>query len=218
LLYRNDNRITKQIGNEQMNKRIWTYGVHLGLGVTLLGGTFMGCAREKAFVPSAPPLGAEIDPIFQDQEINAEASKYVIYMHEFELNRAAANGVNLGGWRLNDDGEDHLKQIAVNVKAGHMFPVVLERSRTSSKAGTEYGYPVHLSDELDSQRRQIVVEALGALGVQEAETLVIVAPAFAEGYTSGEAARAYHRGLSTQQSGGFGRGGGGGGGGGGRSF
>ena len=49
----------------------------------------------------------------------------------------------------------------------------------------------HLNDKLDQQRRQIVVNALAAMGITNADELVIVAPAFSEGLNSEEAAAAY---------------------------
>jgi uncharacterized membrane protein YgcG len=185
------------------------------IGSSLLGSGLLGCAGHQPYVDPPPPLGSDIDPVFKLQEEDAEASKYVVYMHEFELNKSNPDGTNSGGWRLNGYGEDHLQQIAVNIKAGHGYPIVVERSQTSSIEGTEYGYPVHFNDELDATRREVVVASLEALGVSDADSLVIVAPAFAEGYSGGEAARAYTRGLSGRGGGGGGFGGGFGGGGGG---
>ena len=84
------------------------------IGSSLLGTSFLGCAGYQPYVDPPPPLGSDIDPIFKLQEEDAEASKYVVYMHEFELNKSNPDGTNTGGWRLNGYGEDHLKQIAVN--------------------------------------------------------------------------------------------------------
>lgn len=193
-------------------KRTWKLYSILG-ALTLTAG-LVGCGQNVPVAPPAP-LGSLSDAIFKDQEENAEASKYVVYAHEFELNKAEADGTNKGGWKLNEYGQDHLRQIAVNIKKGHSYPIVLERSQTSSKPGTKFGYPVHFNDELDRKRRDVVVASLVALGVDDAESLVIVAPAFAEGYTGGEAARAYQRGLNSNAGsrGGFGGIGGGFGGG-----
>ncbi len=166
----------------------------------------VGCSARNAMVDSPAPLGAEIDQMMQQQEHNAEAAKFVLYMHEFELNRVDEQDVE-HGWRLNDDGEDHLKQIAVSIKNGIDFPVVLERSRTSAKPDTDYQYPVHLNEELDAKRRMIVVAALERMGVPDADSRVVVSPAFSEGYTSQEAHRAYNRGIMGNGFGGFGGGG-----------
>ncbi len=165
-----------------------------------------GCQSLVTRVQGPPPqvLGTCIDQMNMTQEINAEASKFVVYMHEFELNKPGV-GLAAGGWRLNDDGEDHVKQIAAKLNSGSAFPVVVERSRTSAKPGTTYQLPLHLNEDLDAQRRAVVVAALSAMGVRDAEQRVVVAPAFAEGQTATEASRAYSNGI---------RGGGGGGGGG----
>ncbi|MGY8766846.1 MAG: hypothetical protein ACKVH8_00275 [Pirellulales bacterium] len=116
-------------------------------------------------IEPAPPqtLGAEVDQINQTQEENAEASKFVIYQHEFELNTDRS-----AGWKLNYAGEDHLKQIAANVSTGVDMPIVIERSTTSVKSETEYEYPIHLNDELDQKRRKVVVAVMLALGVTDA--------------------------------------------------
>lgn len=168
-----------------------------------LGGSAMalvcgvGCQSRCPHIPANPPdtLGSINDQLNQTQEHNAEAAKFIVYMHEFETNKAQPDGSNIGGYRLNAYGEDHLKQIAANLKKGAMFPVVVERSQTSVKPGTEYHYPIHFNDQLDAQRRQVVVQSLLVLGVPNAEEVVVVAPSFAEGVTASEAARAYNRSL-----------------------
>lgn len=171
---------------------------------------FAGCSARNAQVSAPTPLGAEVDNPMMQQEHNAEAAKFVVYMHEFELNRTDEQGRE-HGWRLNEDGEDHLKQIAMGIKHGIDFPVVVERSRSSVKAGTDYEFPVHYNEELDAKRRTIIVAVLERMGVADAEQRVVVAPAFSEGFTGTEASRAYNRGIN---GGGVGGGGGGAGGGG----
>lgn len=161
--------------------------------------------------PGPTPLGTHVDEFMRLQEENAEASKYVVYTHEFE---AHDEGDTTGrtGWRLNAYGEDHVKQIAVNLKRGDAFPVVVERSATSVAEDSEYAYPIHFNDALDAKRRQVVVAALQALGVPDADQRVIVAPAFAEGYTGVEASRAYNDATISRRPGfgfGFGFGSGG---------
>ena len=135
----------------------------------------------------------------QTMEVNAEAAKFIVYMHEFEINDPQPDGSNVGGIRLNAYGEDHLKQIAYKLKRGAPFPVVVERSQTSIKPGTQYEYPIHFNDELDARRREVVVSSLIALGIPNAEEVVVVAPSFAEGITASEAARAYNNSLRGTQ-------------------
>jgi hypothetical protein len=198
----------------RFTSKVWTL-----CGVGLLGTALFlqsGCYRSNGRRVEAPPprpLGAGTDHIMMTQEINAEASKYVVYAHEFQLNHPNDVQGNTG-WRLNPYGEDHVKRIAANMSRGDEFPVIVERSRTSVKPGTQFRYPVHFNEPLDKKRRQLVVAALTALGVPDADRRVVVAPALAEGYTAVEAARAYQGGLGGSASsrgsaggagGGFGR-------------
>ena len=167
-----------------------------------------GCAAKDAPSFYAPPpspeqLGTKVDHLMRTQEENAEASKYVIYQHEFKLNEPDKN---VSGFRLNEYGEDHVKRIAEMLRTGVVYPVVIERSQTSSRPGTEYNYPVHFNPELDLKRRAVIVAALNRMGIEDADQRVVVAPAFAHPYTEAEAEAAYQRGI-----GGFGGGRGGGG-------
>lgn len=174
-----------------------------------------GCANRQKIAafydpPAAPPmLGTEVDALNRAQEEEAEAAKFIIYQHEFALNDVV-EGENVGGVRLNEYGEDHVKRIADEAKAGAPWPIVVERSQTSARPNTEFHYPVHFNPELDLRRREVVVRALTRLGVTDAEQRVVVAPSFAQGVTSEEAARAYYRGMSPF-GGGYGGGGFGGG-------
>lgn len=163
-----------------------------------------GCAHPDAGLfyrqpPPSPPLGTNSDTIWQIQESNAEASKFVVYQHEFKLNSD----------RLNLGGEDHVKQIAVEVQAGALYPIVIERSMSSPRPDSKYLFPVNQNPELDLRRRHVVVQVLLAMGVQDAEQRVVVAPSFAQGYSAQEAEMSYYRALF--QSGGAGSGFGGGG-------
>jgi hypothetical protein len=147
-----------------------------------------GCGGSGACTP--PPLGTLSDPIWTAQEENAEPSKFVLYQHEFVYNQP----------RLNSAGEDHLKQIAARIHAGQNVPVLVERSTTSARPGTEFQYPVHVSPELDMSRRDVVVQILTTLQVADAEQRVIVSPALARGLQGQEAARAYDRGSNVRNA------------------
>ena len=161
-----------------------------------------GCHHSKNNVHSSSyypmPLGTISDPVWQQQESNAEASDFVIYEHEWKGNTV----------ELNHAGKDHVKQIAARVNMVP-FPVLVQQSSMTVDPDTQYGFPVHNNEELDLQRRQFVVQALTEMGISNAEDRVIVSPAIAPGFESFEAERAYHRGFS----GGFGGFGGGFGGG-----
>ena len=153
-----------------------------------------GCAasREPPLVPPPAMLGSEVDQLMTRQERNAESSKFVIPMHEFELNRTHPDGRERG-WRLNEYGEDHVKQIAARLRQGHEDTVVIERSQTTAFDDTEFQYPVHFNEELDWKRRAVVVAALERLGISDADQRVVAAPSIAEGFTANEAVRAYSR-------------------------
>ncbi|MFO0903514.1 MAG: hypothetical protein U0939_10965 [Pirellulales bacterium] len=189
------------------------------VGLAPIGLGLVGC-RWPEYVDTTPPppLGSGVDQIMKTQEENAEAWKYTVYMHEFELNEVDVDGNNIGGWRLNEAGEDHVRQIAVNMKRGDQYPVVIERSDTSAKPGTRFNYPVHYNDALDSKRRQVVVAVLTSMGVPDADRRVIVAPAASEGIEATAAAREYGNSLNRNSGRGGGMGGGMGGMGGGGFF
>ena len=144
--------------------------------------------QEKVW-PITKPLGDVIDRMNQQQEVNAESTKFTIYMHEFELNRLDEDG-QAHGYRLNSYGEDHVKQIAMQLLHGDYEIVVIERSDTSARQDTTFQFPVHFNDDLDRQRRKVVVAALELMGVADADRRVVVAPAAAEGLNSDEAASA----------------------------
>lgn len=157
-----------------------------------------GCAKDRPHVlPDPPaPLGAISDDIWRKHEENAEASDFVIRDHEFTGNTA----------RLNNRGEDHVKQIAVRA-AGVPFPIAIEPSSMSIKEGTVYEFPIHNNHELDMARRRVIVGALTEMGVRDAEQRVVVAPPFTPGFEWFEAQNAYESTFSGQgggAAGGFG--------------
>lgn len=157
-----------------------------------LAALLVGCAADGSCdVPPSPlppsPLGYASDPIWQLQERNGESSDFVIYDHEFV-------GETI---RLNKAGEDHVKQIAARLRYGAPFPVIVEQAFNSARPGaTEHRYPVYNNPQLDLQRRELVARALSAMGVENAQDRVVVAPALADGLTDVEAERAYARGVS----------------------
>jgi uncharacterized membrane protein YgcG len=164
-----------------------------------LAGLAGGCAPNK-YAEHPSPLGSTVDPFFMKQEENAEASNFVIHEHEFQGDSA----------RLNEAGQDHVKQIAKRLE-GVPFPVIVARSKITAKDDTSYGYPVHANEELDLKRRTVVVEALAAMGVADAERRVVVGPYLTFPYQDAEAEGAYFRGIIAAGAGGGGGGGGGGG-------
>jgi hypothetical protein len=182
----------------------WRAGLSSVCFAAVAGCSSADIARQHYSPQRVPALGQVSDAIWQDQEVNAEAAKFVVYLHEFQNGTA----------RLNLGGEDHVKQIATRLQEGVPFPVVIERSM-NTPIPSEYQFPVHPNPALDNERRQVVVAALRLMGVADAEQRVVVAPAFSEAATSQEAEAAYLRGLQNgRTSGDFGGGFGGFGGGG----
>ena len=169
-----------------------------GVMVLLVAGCQSQAWRQFYQPPPPQPLGALSDPIWQNQEANAEMSDFVVYQHEFQKDTE---------W-LNTNGEDHVKQIAARLMEGQDAQVVVERSNTSVRAETEFQYPVHPNPELDLRRREILVRSLAAMGIADAEARVVVAPALAQGITGNEAEAAYGAGLSGSDYGAGGTGGG----------
>jgi hypothetical protein len=155
-----------------------------------------GCGRWKCFYeqPSVSPLGSQSDEVWKNQEANAEVSDFVVYQHEFQRDSE----------KLNTDGEDHVKQIADRLLRGQDAPVVVERSNTSVREDTVYGYPVHVNPELDMRRREIIVRSLTAMGISDADQRVVVAPAYVPGLRGPEAEAAYRRGMTSYNEGSFG--------------
>lgn len=141
------------------------------------------------------PLGTISDPIWQQQERNAEASDFVIHEHEFTGNSAI----------LNAAGESHLKSIAARMSCVS-FPVLIEPSSMSPKPGTRYGYAVHNDPKLDQARRTMIVHLLTNMGQQDAESRVVVAPALTPGFESFEAQGAFGKGFGNNGRGGMGAG------------
>ena len=167
--------------------------------------TACGCQQWKMFYqhPSALPLGTLSDPVWQNQEVNAELADFIVYQHEFKE----------GAEYLNTAGEDHVRRIAARLSSGQDATVIVERSFMTPRENTKYHYPVHPNPQLDLRRREILVRSLVAMGIVDAEERVVVAPSFAEGFRSHEAEAAYQRGMSSYGGGGGGGGGGFGGGG-----
>lgn len=147
----------------------------------------LGCSQHSLYLqPAASPLGTLSDPVWQNQELNAERSDFVIHEHEFALDSEF----------LNRAGEDHVKQIAARLAAGHDGLVLVERSLIAARPETEHKYPVHANSDLDMRRREMVVRCLMAMRVPAADARVVVAPDLAPQYRAGERAATYSEGYS----------------------
>lgn len=162
--------------------------------------TFVGCACDDYCGPAGSgrfgagrrgaqaspahdrpfPLGQNSDAFWETQQTNAEAADFIFYDHEFTGETAS----------LAPGAKRHLEEVALRMP--HVpFPIVIEQSMYNAKP------------ELDQARRQTIVMQLARLGVVNAEERVVVANAFAEGFTAVEGERAYYNGII---GGGFGGG------------
>ena len=127
------------------------------------------------------PLGAVTDAFWRTHQASAEAADFIFYDHEFTGDTA----------RLAPGAKRHLEQVALRLE--HVpFPVVIEQS------------PHNARPDLDQARRRTIVEQLARLGRENSEGRVVVASAFAEGFTAIEGESAYYSTLNPN----FSRGGG----------
>lgn len=154
----------------------------LASGCLLAGGCLHHQAGRQGPEHDRPfPLGQVTDAHWETMQTNAEAADFIFFDHEFVGDTA----------ELAPGAKRHLEQVALRLEHAP-FPVVIEQSLHDERP------------QLDQLRRQVIVEQLGRLGVPEAENRVVVASAFAEGFTAVEGERAYQGVISRQ----FGRGGG----------
>ncbi len=136
-----------------------------------------GAAHDRPF-----PLGQNNDAFWETQQTNAEAADFIFYDHEFTGETA----------NLAPGAKRHLEEVALRMP--HVpFPIVIEQSMFNAKP------------ELDQARRQTVVMQLARIGIVNAEERVVVANAFAEGFTAIEGERNYYGGFLGGGGGGNGR-------------
>jgi hypothetical protein len=127
-------------------------------------------------------LGQATDAFWETQQTNAEAADFIFFDHEFMGETA----------NLSPAARRHLEEVALRLP--HVpFPVVIEESMYNAKP------------DLDLARRQSIVMQLARLGLANVEERVVIANAFAEGFTGIEGERTYYNGIL---GGGFGGGGG----------
>lgn len=151
----------------------------------------LGCASHDVLdagpeVDRPFPLGAVTDAHWETQQTNAEAADFIMYDHEFTGDTAS----------LAPGAKRHLEQMALRLE--HVpFPIVIEQSMHNA------------NPKLDESRRRVVVEHLARMGLPNAGGRVVVAPAFAEGFTAIEAENAYFNVINSGNRGGGGGVGGG---------
>ena len=136
-----------------------------------------GPAHDRPF-----PVGQVSDAFWETQQTNAEAADFIFYDHEFRYDTA----------ELAPGAKRHLEMVALRLE--HVpFPIVIEQSRHN-------GMP-----QLDAARRATIVMNLNRMGITGADERVVVASAFAEGFTGIEAERSYYNGVLGSGGGGAGR-------------
>jgi hypothetical protein len=175
---------------------------HILILTSLSLATLVGChhgddcfswGRHRKSYPGPPadrpfPVGQVTDAHWETQQTNAEAADFLFYDHEFRYDTKS----RVDTAELAPGGKKHLMQVALRLE--HVpFPVVIEQSPNNSRP------------ELDQARRQMIIEQLARLGVENVEERVVVANAFPEGYTGMEAENAYYNVLSNSFGGGAGR-------------
>lgn len=157
-----------------------------GHGHRAYGGPPLGPAHDRPF-----PLGQVTDSFWETQQTNAEAADFIFYDHEFRYD--TKNHVDTA--ELAPGGKKKLMQVALRLE--HVpFPIVIEESQHAARP------------ELDEARRQTIIRELNRLGVTNADGRVVVAGAFAEGFTGVEGESAYWNVISSgmgRGSGGYGR-------------
>jgi hypothetical protein len=135
----------------------------------IYGGPPRGPAHDRPF-----PLGQVTDSHWETMQTNAEAADFIFYDHEFRYDTKA----RVDTAELTPGGKKKLMQVALRLE--HVpFPVVIEESQHGARP------------ELDEARRQTIIRELNRLGVTGADGRVVVAAAFAEGFTGVEGENAY---------------------------
>jgi hypothetical protein len=148
-------------------------------------GAGAGAAHDRPF-----PLGQVTDSHWETMQTNAEAADFIFYDHEFRYDTRT----HVDTAELAPGGKKKLMQVALRLE--HVpFPVVIEESQHGRRP------------ELDEARRQTVIRELNRLGVTGADGRVVVASAFAEGFTGVEGENAYMSvlGWNGGNGGGYGR-------------
>jgi hypothetical protein len=121
-------------------------------------------------IPDTLPLGSTNRAWYQVMETNAEASDFIIHLHDFVGDTA----------RLTPDGRDHIWEIAARMRSTP-FPVIVQRSENNS------------NPELDALRRQLVVSVLSSFGNADAEQRTVVSTTYSPGYNDLQAEPMYFR-------------------------
>ncbi len=154
------------------------------------GGPPYGPAHDRPF-----PLGQATDAHWETQMANAEAADFTFYDHEFRYDTQR----HVDTAELSPAAKKHLEFVALRLETVP-FPIVIEElPRSHDKAKN------HAKAQLELARRQTIVEHLNKMGITNADERVVVANAFAEGFTGIEGERSYGAVIGGSFGGGAGR-------------
>ena len=138
-----------------------------------------GCFRYRSgAIPDRYPIGNVMREHFHVMQTNAEASDFVLHLHEFVNDTI----------ELTPDGKDHILEIAARMRSAP-FPVLVERSENNS-------HP-----ELDAERRYAVASVLGNLGNADADQRTFVSLPYGPGQRSQESEVDYYRYIYSRNGG-----------------
>ena len=154
------------------------------------GGPPSGPPHDRPF-----PVGQVTDSHWETQQANAEAADFIFYDHEFRYDTTK----HVDTAQLSPLAKKHLAEVALRLE--HVpYPVVIEELPRSHDEARN-----HEKGLLEQARRKTIVEQLNRMGVTNADERVVVANAFAEGFTGVEGERAYLNVISGGFGGGAGR-------------
>ena len=119
---------------------------------------------EDQGVPQMHPLGSVSYAHYHAMEANGEAADFVVHRSDFEP----------GSTDLSMAGRDHILEVGARM-SGTPFPILIERSEMDS--------------DIDTKRRQMVVEILTQLGNADAEQRVLVSRPYSDGVRAAELAK-----------------------------
>jgi len=138
---------------------------HSGFCVVLLSlcggcGWYAACQTP---VPDVYPLGAVNRAHYETMQANGQAAEFILHQNDFVGSTS----------ELSPAGKDHVLEIAARART-MPFPVLIERSENNT------------SPALDEHRRASIAQVLTDLGIADAQTRTVVAPAYGKGLTGRE--------------------------------
>lgn len=148
--------------------------VSAGIALSLAGCHTLpsDCERPCDICPGAvpPPAGTHVRSLQDLQIAHAEEQDFIIYEHHWYQ----------GGTILGPDGRRHVAEIADRLPFVP-FPVLIEPDTPNFNAYPDPETAYAMAAQRDVERRQLVVNALLAAGIVDAEQRVLIAATRPEG-------------------------------------